>query len=743
MAVDLARQVAFALNYAHREGVVHRDLKPENILVADGQARVADFGVAKALSHGSGEQLTETGLAVGTPTYMSPEQASGGLVDGRTDIYALGCVLYEMLAGEPPFVGPTPQAITLKRLSEPVPSLRRVREVVPEALEQALTRALAKVPADRYATAGEFADALSTAERPGDTKPARHLPKRRLALLAGGFAIFGVLAIAVFSARTNEVDFSSTRVVVIPFENQTGDSTLGMVASMATDWVTRGLLETGLLDVVDQRSVPGISAQSSDLPARLATTTGAGTLVSGKVYRVHTDSLVFQTEVLDARTGRIVRSISPVKVRQREPLAGLEALRERLMSTLAALVDTTGSSWGITPSQPPTFEAYQAFLEGNAAYDRGDPRGAVEHLHRAARLDTTFNTALVIAAAAHSVLDQCGVVDSIGQVLQTRGDRVSATDRYRLARWVHGCHGDWRGAYRAVAELRRLSPRSERLVLLLANEAIPLNRPGETVRLLESLDPTSLGLGSEWRYHYHFARALHMLEDHERELAATKRGLEQYPHQQFLVATHLSALAALGREREVIARIEESLASPGQTFPSPGSMMVGAALEFEAHGHIRAARSMWERAVTWLETNPAAADAGPSRQSLLATALTGAERWEEAQSEWVRLMRVKSEAVSVDARAAVGLIAARQGDTLTAERMAAELARLSGPYLRGRHTLGRARIAASLGRREEAVRLVEAALAQGLPYSSSLHAEWGLAGLNSYPPFRDILRRRA
>ena len=130
-AVEITRQVALALDYAHREGTVHRDIKPENVLLSDGQALVADFGIARAIGAAGEESLTGTGVAIGTPSYMAPEQASGGQVDGRTDVYALGCVLYEMLAGEPPFTGPTPQAIIAKRFAHPPPSLRVVRPTVP------------------------------------------------------------------------------------------------------------------------------------------------------------------------------------------------------------------------------------------------------------------------------------------------------------------------------------------------------------------------------------------------------------------------------------------------------------------------------------------------------------------------------------------------------------------------------------------------------------------------------------
>jgi eukaryotic-like serine/threonine-protein kinase len=164
-ALCIANQTADALDYAHRHGIVHRDIKPENILLASRgvaasveQVRIADFGVAWALETG-GHRLTGSGLTVGTPEYMSPEQATGAQVDGRSDVYALGCVVYEMLAGEPPYTGPTAEAVIARRLSEPIPPLGAVRAVA-SGLESAVTRALANAPADRFLTAGEFSEAL-------------------------------------------------------------------------------------------------------------------------------------------------------------------------------------------------------------------------------------------------------------------------------------------------------------------------------------------------------------------------------------------------------------------------------------------------------------------------------------------------------------------------------------------------------------------------------------------------------
>jgi len=161
-ALTITRQIASALDYAHRQGVIHRDIKPENILLHEGEAILTDFGIALAVSEASGDRLTSTGLSLGTPSYMSPEQAAGErTIDARSDIYALGAVTYEMLAGEPPVTGASAQAIIAKLMTERPTSLRVLRDTVPAAVDMAVMRALAKAPVDRFATARELADALS------------------------------------------------------------------------------------------------------------------------------------------------------------------------------------------------------------------------------------------------------------------------------------------------------------------------------------------------------------------------------------------------------------------------------------------------------------------------------------------------------------------------------------------------------------------------------------------------------
>ena len=192
----VAGDVAQALAYAHSLGVVHRDIKPENILLENGHALVADFGIARAISVAGSDRLTETGIALGTPAYMSPEQgAEDGQVDGRSDLYALGCVVYEMLAGAPPFTGPTAQAILARHAVDPVAPIRTVRDTVPAGVEQAVLKALAKVPADRYPGAAEFAQALTQPAL--EQRPSGRLSKSRGGKLALGVGLSAAATVAL------------------------------------------------------------------------------------------------------------------------------------------------------------------------------------------------------------------------------------------------------------------------------------------------------------------------------------------------------------------------------------------------------------------------------------------------------------------------------------------------------------------------------------------------------------------
>jgi serine/threonine-protein kinase len=261
-ALRIAREVALGLEYAHRHGVVHRDIKPENILVSeDGSTLLADFGIACSVEPDTHElRITDSGFALGTPVYMSPEQAAGERdVDARTDIYGLGVVLYELLAGKPPFTGPTPQSVIAQRFSEDVPRLRRARGSVPEEVERMVARAMAVVPADRWSDAASFARALSQAElalASAGTKPQTPTPWLRPVYVALLLALLGAAAIGAYLLRDGDHGETSMpsaanvrRLAVLPFDNL-GDTSDAYFAEGVTDAVRGELTAIPGLQVV-------------------------------------------------------------------------------------------------------------------------------------------------------------------------------------------------------------------------------------------------------------------------------------------------------------------------------------------------------------------------------------------------------------------------------------------------------------------------------------------------------------
>jgi eukaryotic-like serine/threonine-protein kinase len=360
----VATEVAGALAYAHSRGVVHRDIKPENIMLSGASAVVADFGIARAVSAaGDGQHLTQTGTIIGTPAYMSPEQASGSEeIDGRSDEYSLACVVYEMLVGAPPFTGPTAQAIIARHSLDMVSPPSIVRNTIPDAVEGAILRALAKVPADRYPTAALFAEALNrpsaatgayrraTLER-GIRRPPSVL-RRLLPAAAVAAALVGYFAIRSARAGRGAAagGLDPRHLAVLYFDDLSRDHSLGYLADGITEALIANLSQVQPLSVISRNGVAPYRGES--VPAdSVARALAVGTVVTGSVEQVG-DLLHVTVRLVDGASGADFKRASfdqhagDLLTVIRDSLSGrvAEFLRERLGEEVRLRTEQLGTS---------------------------------------------------------------------------------------------------------------------------------------------------------------------------------------------------------------------------------------------------------------------------------------------------------------------------------------------------------------------------------------------------------------
>ena len=393
-AVRIAREVAGALDYAHARGIVHRDIKPENVLLNGERVLVADFGIAKALLAGDAGKLTETGLALGTPSYMSPEQAAGDShLDRRADVYALGCVLYELLMGQPPFTGPTAQAILARQAVDPVPSLRTVRGTVPASVEAAIVRALAKVPADRFPTAGRFAEALVdgalTVAPPAAAAPRRYRMRMLAALSA--LIVSGVVGWTLLWPRSALVAPSAAVMAVLPFAPAGEDTALTRLGRDLAATLSASLDGVGEIRMVDRLTILALTyGRTGPISlvdaAALGRRYGATSVVAGSLSRdgakVRVDVGLYSSDSLKPLARAVVTG----------PLDSLSALTDSITWRVLAEVWRHGKAPTPTLEAITTrsVEALRAYLDGEEAAIAGRHDDAEADYARAIAADSTF-----------------------------------------------------------------------------------------------------------------------------------------------------------------------------------------------------------------------------------------------------------------------------------------------------------------------------------------------------------------
>jgi serine/threonine-protein kinase len=389
-AVQLTREVASALAYAHSHGVVHRDIKPENIMISGGHAVVADFGIARAVDAASGgERLTGVGLSIGTPAYMSPEQATASdEVDGRSDIYSLGSVLFETLSGQPAFSGPNIQSVITKSISGPRPHVRTLQKKVPEAIDQVVTKSLAQDPAQRYQTAAEFSDSLGRALMGEMTGGRRKWLPVAAGILTAVLLIGGFLGYRAWTERS-PVRKGAELIAVLPFS--TAGAGVDLLGEGMVDLLSTNLNAVGGITTVDPRTVLSrwhrdSGARDAENALKVGRDLEAGSVLTGSVVAAGEDVRI--NAELTSVTGQ---SLAHAQVNGKAN--NVIALVDSLSLTLLRSIWTANEpipSLRVGAITSNSVDAIRAYMQGEQFYRQAKWDSAIAAFTRAVEADSTF-----------------------------------------------------------------------------------------------------------------------------------------------------------------------------------------------------------------------------------------------------------------------------------------------------------------------------------------------------------------
>ncbi len=567
-AVKITADLASALDYAHRHNVIHRDIKPANILLQDGEPVLADFGIALALDVAGRNRLTETGLSLGTPQYMSLEQATGDRpVDARSDLYSLACVTYEMLVGGPPHTGPSAQAIMAKLITQEPTPISQERSTVPAHVEAAVHKALAKVPADRFATVADFVEALV---KPGQTAQTRVAARKRRVLPAllgvGGLAV--VAAVVLFFVRAGGEGAPIDSVAVLPFENTSADPD----GAYLSEGITENLIDR-LSELPDLRVVPrGISARyvGQDLDLRaVGAELNVRALVTGRVAEIG-DRLVVRAELID------VDELAQLWGAQYDRgIADILEVQEELVSQISRELRIRLSpedEQRFSRHDPENSEAYPLFLKSRYHTLKISPEGiarGLEYAQQAVEIDPTYSLAYAALADAFLASGFQGLMPTEEAYPKARAAALMAIEldetvsqarlEMALVRWF--VDWDWTGALGDAERAVELDPTNVDALSMTGMFLCSLNRLDEGIAMTRravEMDPFTPDNVQNLGLCYHYARR------YEEALANAEEVLELEPNNLRARFARPGYLQRLGEDAAAIAAMHQELESAGQ-----------------------------------------------------------------------------------------------------------------------------------------------------------------------------------
>jgi serine/threonine-protein kinase len=591
-SVRLLSLLAGALDFAHARNVVHRDLKPENILLQAGQPIIADFGIALAVAQAGGDRVTETGLSLGTPHYMSPEQAAGShTLDARSDQYALGATAYEMLTGEPPHTGPTTAAILARLMTETPRDIRATRRAVPRGVDEAILRALEKTPADRFPDCRAFADAMAAGLRDTGVKedvarertiPTRAAPNRRWVLPAMGLALVAVVSVGaglMWSASDEPsaaaVGDNERSLVVLPFTSVGGDTANSYFAAGIADELTSALMQIPGLRLAGRASAARVKEQGGGA-REIGEALNVAAVLDGSVRRSG-DRIRVSAELTSAGDERVIWSQT-----YERSLADVFAVQDEITREIVAALQlrlvAAGGAGGMSARGGTTnLEAYDLYLRALPLY-KGRGSGLLEaerYLVEAVSRDPGY--ARAHAMLASTLLAQPYFVPVSARDVAERGRAAalraialddSLADGHQALAHAHAEANEWVVARREYERAIALDPQFVEAHYRMGEMLYRMGLPRESLGHLEAanrLDPLYT------QNNAYLSLTLAMLGRFEEAIAVAQRALALDPEHIQVNQWYSHVLELAGRRQETAAQARRLLSLPDLSLARIGS----------------------------------------------------------------------------------------------------------------------------------------------------------------------------